>query len=73
VLVHHLFGLASALDLDSPAALLLPPQVKSPRRRAESSPPISNEGLTEKQRREVLSLMGDALNNNRENEGREDG
>ena len=77
VLVHHLFGLADALELDSPAALLLPPRAesqraRSDRREAASDLPLSGEGLTEKQRREVLRLMGDALNNNHENPGRED-
>ncbi|MCG8594179.1 MAG: helix-turn-helix domain-containing protein [Kiloniellales bacterium] len=73
VLVHHLFGIADALQLDSPAGLLLPPRTKSKRRTTETELPISGDGLTEKQRREVLSLMGDALNNNnRQSEGRED-
>ena len=72
VLVHHLFGLATALELESPEALLLPPKAKSPSRRTTSALPLSSEGLTEKQRREVLSLMGDAQNNSPEIEGRED-
>jgi transcriptional regulator with XRE-family HTH domain len=77
VLVHHLFGLAEALQLESPAALLLRPRADAQRSRparrgGASDLPLSSEGLTEKQRQEVLRLMGDALNNNHENSGRED-
>lgn len=64
VLVHHLFGLAIALDLDSPAALLLTPQPAPKRGRADSPLPLDSQGLTEKQRREVLTLMGSVLDNN---------
>ncbi len=76
VLVHHLFGLAEALQLESPAALLLRPHADALRSRparpgAASDLPLSSEGLTEKQRQEVLRLMGDTLNNNHENTGRE--
>lgn len=71
VLVHHLFALASALQLDSPAQLLLAPQARAPKAGASSPLPLAEDGLTEKQRREVLSLMGDAMqqgaNNGREN------
>jgi len=62
VLVHHLFGLADALQLESPATLLLLPRPKSKRDGAASDLRISGDGLTEKQRREVLNLMGGALN-----------
>lgn len=76
VLVHHLFGLAEALQLESPAALLLRPRADALRSRSArpgtaSDLPLSSEGLTEKQRQEVLRLMGDTLNNNRENTGTE--
>ena len=71
LLVHLLFDLADALQLDSPAALLLPPQAPARRAKAAADLPLSGEGLTEKQRREVLRLMGDALSNNN-HEGRED-
>ena len=72
VLVHHLFALASALQLDSPAQLLLAPQARAPKAGASSPLPLAEDGLSEKQRREVLSLMGDAMqqagtNNEREN------
>ena len=72
VLVHHLFGLAGALELESPAALLLKPNAKLQKSRSPSDLPLSGEGLTEKQRREIFSLMGGALNKDRENEGRKD-
>ena len=77
VLVHHLFALASALQLDSPAQLLLTPQARSRSSAASSSSsssslPLAEGGLTEKQRREVLSLMGDAMQQVTSNGGRED-
>jgi len=76
VLVHHLFALAKALQLEAPGALLLTQRASTPRkgssrRKAAADLPLSDEGLTEKQRREVLGLMGDALNNNT-TAGRED-
>lgn len=73
VLVHHLFALASALQLDSPAQLLLMPQARSRSSAASSSSslPLAEGGLTEKQRREVLSLMGDAMQQVARNGGRE--
>ncbi len=72
VLVHHLVGLAAALDLDTPAQLLLPPQAVAGGDGTSGPLPLSGEGLTEKQRREVLRLMGGVLENNNANEGRED-
>ena len=71
VLVHHLFSLASALQLDSPAQLLLAPQVRAPKANASLPLPLAEDGLTEKQRREVLSLMGDAIQQAGTNNGRE--
>jgi len=71
VLVHHLFALASALQLESPAQLLLAPQARAPRAAAASALPLAEDGLTEKQRREVLSLMGDALQQAGTNNGGE--
>lgn len=61
VLVHHLFALASALQLDSPAQILPVPQARPAKSGAVSALPLAEGGLTEKQRREVLSLMGDAM------------
>lgn len=73
VLVHHLFGLADGLQLESPAQLLLAPQRDKRKRDATAELPLSGEGLTDKQRQEVLRLMGGVLeNNNHSNSGRED-
>lgn len=71
VLVHHLFALAAALQLDSPAQLLLAPQARVLKSGASSPLPLAEDGLTEKQRREVLSLMGDAMQQGGTNNGRE--
>lgn len=78
VLVHHLFTLAQALNLESPAQLLLTPQSDSVPD-SESLPesgaaqlPLSGEGLTDKQRREVLNLVGGVLENTNTNSRRED-
>ena len=64
VLVHHLFALADGLQLESPAQLLLTPQGGGRKRGAAADLPLSGEGLTDKQRQEVLSLMGGVLENN---------
>lgn len=77
VLVHHLFALAHGLHLESPAQLLLAPQGGGRKRGAAAELPLSGEGLTDKQRQEVLRLMGGVLENNNhgnagENSGRED-
>lgn len=77
VLVHHLFALADGLQLESPAQLLLAPQRGGRKRSAAADLPLSGEGLTDKQRQEVLRLMGGVLENNNhgnpgDNAGRED-
>ena len=77
VLVHHLFALASGLQLESPAQLLLTPQGNGRKRGAAADLPLSGEGLTDKQRQEVLRLMGGVLESNNhgntgDNAGRED-
>jgi len=72
VLVHHLFALANALDLESPVQLLLSPRAQPRPDGAAADLPLAGEGLTEKQRREVLSLMGGVLDNNNVNSGKED-
>jgi transcriptional regulator with XRE-family HTH domain len=64
VLVHHLFALADGLQLESPVQLLLTPQGGGRKRGAAADLPLSGEGLTDKQRQEVLSLMGGVLENN---------
>lgn len=63
VLVHHLFTLTDALELDSPSDLLLAPQTGSRRHRAQNDLPLAEGGLTAKQRQEVLRLMGGVLEN----------
>ncbi|RKF12232.1 XRE family transcriptional regulator [Roseovarius spongiae] len=63
VLVHHLFALAEALQLESPSDLLLAPQAGSGRHRTHNDLPLAEEGLTDKQRQEVLRLMGGVLEN----------
>lgn len=70
VLVHHLFALANALDLESPAQLLLSPRAGSRPGPAAADLPLAGEGLTEKQRREVLNLMGGVLENSNANTGK---
>ena len=73
VLVHHLFELAEALDLESPSDLLLIGKGKNTRSTDASPLPLSDEGLTDKQRQEILNLMGNVLNNNtNENNGSEE-
>ena len=70
VRLHHLYAIAEALDLASPA-LLLPPAASAPSRVAEAAVrygtsaapelPLPKEGLTDKQRLEVLRLLSDVL------------
>jgi transcriptional regulator with XRE-family HTH domain len=72
VLVHHLFAVAEALQLDSPAQLLLSPRTRTHARDTDSELPVAGEGLTEKQRREVLRLMGGVLDAGNGTKGRGD-
>ena len=57
VLVHHLYVIADALGLDSPASLL--PVRPAPTGYAVQSTtlPLPEEGLSDNQRQEVLRLM----------------
>lgn len=64
VLVHHLFSLAYALQLESPEQLLLPLGTQSRRKSAVSPLPFSDKELTDQQRREILSLMDTVLVSN---------
>ena len=60
VLLHHLYAIADALDLDSPSVLM--PMPSSP----DGDPaelPLPTEGLSDTQRQEVLRLMGGILKN----------
>ena len=59
VLVHHLYAIAAALDLDSPSVLM--PPLKPPPHAEVSELPLPKEGLTEKQRLEVLQLLSGVL------------
>ena len=60
VLLHHIYAIADALDLDSSRVLM--PVPPSP----DEDPaelPLPTEGLSEIQRQEVLRLMGGILKN----------
>lgn len=62
VLVHHLYAIAEALELDSPTALMPVRQSNDEDGAVASALPLPESGLTEKQRQEVLRLMGGAYN-----------
>ena len=59
VLVHYLYAIAEALDLDSPTTLLPAPQASILHDVESSTLPLPEQGLSEKQRQEVLRLMSD--------------
>lgn len=61
VRLHHLYAIAEALDLDSPTALLPAPNPTPPSAAVPSDLPLPKEGLTDKQRLEVLRLLNDVL------------
>ena len=71
VLVHHLYAIADALDLDSPSLLMPVPQASTLHDVELSALPLPEEGLSEKQRQEVLGLMGGVLNNRNQDHTRE--
>ena len=60
VRLHHVYAIAEALDLDSPTALL-PPLKPAPEPTEMSELPLPKEGLTDRQRQEVLRLLSDVL------------
>ena len=60
VRLHHLYAIAEVLDLDSPTALM-PPLKPAPQHAELSELPLPKEGLTDKQRLEVLRLLSDVL------------
>jgi len=68
VLLHHIFAIAEALELDSPASLLPVDQSPVPLSFGASELPLPENGLTEKQRLEVMRLMGDGRNDNTQND-----
>jgi transcriptional regulator with XRE-family HTH domain len=73
ILVHYLFAIAEALDLDSPTPLLPSPLAATILETEPSTTlPLPEEGLTDKQRREVLRLMGGVLNDRNDNNVREE-
>ena len=64
ILLHHLYAIADALDLDSPRVLMPAP---SPRDADSADLPLPAEGLSETQRQEVLRLMSDVMKNENPN------
>ncbi len=73
VLVHYLYAIADALDLDSPTPLLATlPAPASHDIEPSTTLPLPEEGLTDKQRREVLRLMGGVLNDRNHDDVREE-
>ena len=60
VRLHHLYAIAEVLDLDSPT-VLMPPLKPAPQHAELSELPLPKEGLTDKQRLEVLRLLSDVL------------
>ena len=62
VRLHHLYAIAGALDLDSPT-VLMPPlmSVPPPPPLQLAELPLPKEGLTDRQRLEVLRLLSDVL------------
>ena len=62
VRLHHLYAIADALNLDSPT-VLMPPLKAPPPPPSRQLPelPLPREGLTDKQRLEVLRLLSDVL------------
>ena len=59
VQLHHLYAIAKALDLDSPAVLMPPLSAPAPHDDLSELP--LPKGLTDKQRLEVLRLLSDVL------------
>jgi transcriptional regulator with XRE-family HTH domain len=73
VLVHYLYAIADALDLDSPTSLLATLPAPTPHDiEPYTTLPLPEEGLTDKQRREVLRLMGGVLNDRNHDDVREE-
>lgn len=60
VRLHHLYAIAEALDLDSPT-VLMPPLKPPPPPPELSELPLPKEGLTNKQRLDVLRLLSGVL------------
>ena len=60
VRLHHLYAIADALDLDSPSVLMPPLKAEAPPTDVTDLP-LPREGLTDKQRQEVLRLLSGVL------------
>ena len=60
VLLHYLYAIADALDLDSPAVLM---PASRPHDADTADLPLPAEGLSDTQRQEVLRLMGGVMKN----------
>ena len=69
VLLHYLYVITDALDLDSPSVLMPMP---SPRDANSTDLPLPTEGLSETQRQEVRRLMGGGTKNENQNETESD-
>ena len=71
VLVHHLYAIADALYLDSPAQLMPEPSVFRIGQGELSELPLPEEGLTDQQRQEVLHLMSGGVSGQETEQGKE--
>ena len=63
ILVHYLYAIADALDLDSPASLMPSAPASTHRSEGASELPLPSAGLSEKQKQEVRRLMSGELSN----------
>ena len=66
VLLHHLFAIADALDLDSPVVLIPLSSGSTPHDGILPDLPLPKDGLSDKQRLEIMQLMGNVLNSGAE-------
>lgn len=72
VLLHHIFAIAETLSLDSPISLLPIEKLHADQAGNSSDLPLPETGLTEKQRLEVMRLMGGVQKEENQNEVLED-
>ena len=71
VLVHHLYAIADALNLDSPAQLLPEHSVFGIHQDELPEVPLPKEGLTDQQRQEVVHLMSGVVSARETEQGME--
>lgn len=64
VLVHYLYSIASALDLDSPTSLLPEPVPLQTAEKEALRLPLPKDGLSNQQRQDIQRVLGGGLNNN---------